>query len=138
MVETRSYLAILLVLASLTTCCFLGLHEIAASAQSKGGIVGNLIGQFKREDDEAEVREIRERAPQTREERQEAREQAEQQAAAYSVPASEPISKPPPAPAAAPRPPPMAAPAAAPMIVPSAALRTPLSVAACPGVLPPT
>lgn len=73
-----SPLAILLVLAGLSVFCFAGLHELAASAQAQGGVLGGFVGQLKREDDQAEVRELREHAPQTREERQEAREQAEQ------------------------------------------------------------
>jgi uncharacterized protein (DUF3084 family) len=80
MVQARngSPLAILLVLAGLSVFCFAGVHELAASAQAQGGVLGNFVGQLKREDDQAEVREIREHAPQTREERQEAREQGEQ------------------------------------------------------------
>jgi hypothetical protein len=73
-----SPLAILLVLAGLSVFCFAGVHELAATAQAQGGVLGNFVGQLKREDDEAERRELRERAPQTREERQEAHEQAEQ------------------------------------------------------------
>jgi multidrug resistance efflux pump len=73
-----SPLAVLLVLAGLSVFCFAGVHELAASAQAQGGVLGNFVGQLKREDDEAERRELREHAPQTREDRQEAREQAEQ------------------------------------------------------------
>jgi hypothetical protein len=87
MVETRSFLAVLLALVTLTLFCFVGLHEVADSAQAHGGIVGEIVGQFKREDDEAEVKEIRERAPQTREEREEAREQVEQAAMRSAQPA---------------------------------------------------
>jgi hypothetical protein len=96
MAEARSYLTALLLLLVLTPCCFLGVQELAVSAHAQGGIVGQLVGEFKRGHDEAELNEIRERAPQTREERQEAREQAEQaamqsdeQATASSEPAEE-------------------------------------------------
>jgi hypothetical protein len=51
---------------------------MARAAQAHGGIVGDLVGQLKREDDEAEVQQIREHEPATREEREEAHEQAEQ------------------------------------------------------------
>ena len=76
--RTGSPLAIVLVLAGLSVFCFAGVHELAASAQAQGGVLGNFVGQLKHEDDQAERRELREQAPQTREERQEAHEQAEQ------------------------------------------------------------
>jgi hypothetical protein len=80
MVETRLYAAIGLVLLVLLPCSFVGVREIAQSANAHDRVVGELIGEFKREHDEAELREVRERAPQTPEERQEAHEQAEQTA----------------------------------------------------------
>jgi hypothetical protein len=68
------------VVLALAAFCYANPHEIAVSAQAHGGIVGDLVGQLKREDDEAEVKEIREHEPQTHEEREEAHEQAEQAA----------------------------------------------------------
>ena len=47
----------------------LGTHGIAAAAQAQGGVIGEVVGQLKHEDDETEVRELREREPQSREER---------------------------------------------------------------------
>jgi hypothetical protein len=78
--RTSTCLAFVLVVLGLTAFCYANPHEVALSAQAHGGIVGELVGQFKREDDEAEVREIHEHEPQTREEREEAHEQAEQAA----------------------------------------------------------
>jgi hypothetical protein len=78
--RTSTCLAFMLVILGLATFLYASPSEIAASAQAHGGIVGELLGQLKREDDETEVREIREREPQTREEREEAHEQAEQAA----------------------------------------------------------
>jgi hypothetical protein len=49
-----------------------------ASAESQSGVLGGLIAQLKREDDENEVRELAEQAPVGKEEREEAEEQAEQ------------------------------------------------------------
>jgi hypothetical protein len=77
MAEARSNLAVMLVVLILTPCCFIGMHEIATAAQGQGGVIGQLIGQLKREDDEAEVKEIRESTPLSTEERKEARETAE-------------------------------------------------------------
>lgn len=51
-----------------------------AVAVVKSGVLGSLTDGLKREDDETEVRELREHAPQTREEHQEAREREEQAA----------------------------------------------------------
>jgi hypothetical protein len=78
--RTSTCLAFVLVTLGLMVFCFANPHEIAASAQAQGGIVGDLVGQLKREDDEAEVKEIHEHEPQTHEEREEAHEQAEQAA----------------------------------------------------------
>jgi hypothetical protein len=89
MAQARLNLAVLLVLGVLAPCCFFGVQELAASAQAHGGIVGGFVGELKREHDEAEAAEIRDLAPQTREERQEAREQAEMAAAASSQPPEE-------------------------------------------------
>ena len=75
--RTSTWLALMLVIGGLATFCYVSPQELAASAQAHGGIVGQLVGELKREDDEAEVREIREHEPQTREEREEAHEQAE-------------------------------------------------------------
>jgi hypothetical protein len=47
------------------------------STQAGQGLVGGLVAQLKREDDEAELKEIAEHQPRTKEEREEAREQAE-------------------------------------------------------------
>ena len=47
------------------------------SAQAGQGLVGGLVSQLKREDDEAELKEIAEHQPRTKEEREEAHEQAE-------------------------------------------------------------
>ncbi|HWX97456.1 MAG TPA: hypothetical protein VNZ01_11480 [Solirubrobacteraceae bacterium] len=82
MAQARSStcLAFLVVVLGLSPFCFANPHEIAVSAQAHGGIVGDLVAQLKREDDEAEVREIHEHEPQTGEEREEAHEQAEQAA----------------------------------------------------------
>jgi hypothetical protein len=76
--RTSTCLAFVILVLALTAFCFANPHEIAVSAQAHGGIVGELVGQLKREDDEAEVREIREHEPLTHEEREEAHEQAEQ------------------------------------------------------------
>jgi hypothetical protein len=73
-----SYLAIVLAVLALAPFCLGDLHEMADAAHAQGGVVGALIGELKREDDEAEVREIGDRAPPTRGEREEAHEQAEQ------------------------------------------------------------
>jgi len=53
------------------------------STQAGQGLVGGLVAQLKQEDDEAELKQIAEHQPRTKEEREEAREQAEsaQQAA---------------------------------------------------------
>ncbi|HEV3282958.1 MAG TPA: hypothetical protein VG010_02040 [Solirubrobacteraceae bacterium] len=75
-----SPLALLLVLAGLAVFCFAGMHELAASAQKQGGFIGSFVSELKREDDQAEVRELREQAPKTPEEREAAREQREQAA----------------------------------------------------------
>jgi hypothetical protein len=76
--RTSTCLAFVLVVLGLAAFCYASPHELAAAAQAHGGPVGELVGQFKREDDEAEVREIREHEPLTREEREEAHEQSEQ------------------------------------------------------------
>jgi hypothetical protein len=76
--RTSTCLSFVILVLGLSAFCFANPHEIAASAQAHGGIVGDLVGQLKREDDEAEVREIREHEPLTSEEREEAHEQAEQ------------------------------------------------------------
>jgi hypothetical protein len=89
MAQARLNLAVLLVLGVLAPCCFFGVQELAASAQAHGGIVGGFVGELKREHDEAEAAEIRDLAPQTREEREEAREQVEMAAAAPSPPPQE-------------------------------------------------
>jgi len=60
MAEARSNLVVLAVVAILTPCCFLGMHAIASEGRGEGGIVGELIGELKREDDEAEIKELRE------------------------------------------------------------------------------
>jgi NAD(P)H-dependent flavin oxidoreductase YrpB (nitropropane dioxygenase family) len=49
-----------------------------AVAVAKSGVLGSLTDGLKREDDEAEVKELRESAPHTSEERREAREAQEQ------------------------------------------------------------
>jgi hypothetical protein len=76
--RTSTCIVFLVVLLGLAAFCYAGPHEIARAAQAHGGIVGDLVGQLKREDDEAEVKQLREQAPATREEREEAHEQAEQ------------------------------------------------------------
>ena len=76
--RTSTCLVFLIVVLGLAVFCYASPHELARAAQAHGGIVGDLVGQLKREDDEAEVREIRESEPVTREEREEAHEQAEQ------------------------------------------------------------
>jgi hypothetical protein len=68
----------LVVLLGLAAFCYAGPHEIATAAQAHGWIVGDLVGQLKREDDEAETKEMREHQPVTREEREEEHEQGEQ------------------------------------------------------------
>ena len=70
-------LAFLVVVLGLAVFCYASPHELATAAQAHGGIVGDLVSQLKREDDEAEVKEIREHEPLTHEERLEAREQAQ-------------------------------------------------------------
>jgi Sec-independent protein translocase protein TatA len=89
MAQARLNVAVLLVLAVLVPCCFFGVQELAASAQAHGGIVGGFVRDLKQEHDQAEAAEIRDMAPQTREEREEAREQAEMAAAASSPPPQE-------------------------------------------------
>jgi hypothetical protein len=89
MAQARLNVAVLLVLGVLVPCCFFGVQELAASAQAHGGIVGGFVGDLKREHDQAEAAEMRDMAPQTREEREEAREQAEMAAAASSPPPQE-------------------------------------------------
>jgi len=59
-----------------------------ASAIARSGMLGGLGEQLKREDDEAELQEIREHAPQTPEEHREARERQEG-AAIEAAPAGE-------------------------------------------------
>jgi hypothetical protein len=76
--RTSTCLVFLVVLLALAAFCYAGPEGIARAAQAHGGIVGDLVGQLKREDDEAEVQEIREHEPATREEREEAHEQAEE------------------------------------------------------------
>jgi Sec-independent protein translocase protein TatA len=76
--RTSTCLVFLIAVLGLSAFCFAGPHEIARAAQAHGGIVGELVGQLKREDDEAEVQQIREHEPATREEREEAHEQAEE------------------------------------------------------------
>jgi hypothetical protein len=76
--RTSTCLVFLVVLLGLAALCYTGPQGIARAAQAHGGIVGDLVGQLKREDDEAEVQQIREHEPATREEREEAHEQAEQ------------------------------------------------------------
>lgn len=66
----------LLCLAVLSGCA--GGEAQPASAQAQGGVFGGLIERLKREDDEAELRELAEHEPLTREEREEAHEQLEQ------------------------------------------------------------
>jgi Sec-independent protein translocase protein TatA len=78
--RTSTCLIFLLAVLGLAAFCVAGPHEIAGAAQAHGGIVGDLVGQLKREDDEAEVEQLREDAPATREEREEAHEQAEEAA----------------------------------------------------------
>jgi hypothetical protein len=55
-----------------------GSEPTAASTVAESGLAGGFVEQLKREDDETEVREDSENAPQTREEREELHEQAEQ------------------------------------------------------------
>jgi Sec-independent protein translocase protein TatA len=76
--RTSTCLVFLIAALGLAVFCWAGPHEIAKAAQAHGGIVGGLVGQLKREDDEAEVQQIREHQPATREDREEAHEQAEQ------------------------------------------------------------
>ena len=76
--RTSTCLVFLVVLLGLAAFCYAGPQGMARAAQAHGGIVGDLVGQLKREDDEAEVQQIREHEPATREEREEAHEQAEQ------------------------------------------------------------
>jgi hypothetical protein len=54
-----------------------GTEPTAASAIAHSGILGGVLDGLKQEDDEAEVKELRETEPQTREEREDAHEQAE-------------------------------------------------------------
>ena len=81
-------LVLALLIAPALSGCGSG-EPTAAVAIAKSGILGGLADELKREDDEAEVREIREHEPQTSEERQEAREQSEA-AAIQSAQAAEP------------------------------------------------
>jgi hypothetical protein len=86
--RTSTCLVFLIAVLGLGVFCFAEPREIAGAAQAHGGIVGDLVGQLKHEDDEAEVQQIREHEPATREEREEAHEQAEE-AAIQAAPPSE-------------------------------------------------
>jgi hypothetical protein len=61
---------------ALTGCA--GGEAQPASAESHSGVLDSFIAKLKSEDDEAEVRELTEDAPLTKEEREEAHEQLEQ------------------------------------------------------------
>jgi hypothetical protein len=63
-----------------------GENGSVVSAQPGQGLVGGMVAQLKREDDQTELKEIAEHQPRTKEEREEAREQAEsaQQAASQA------------------------------------------------------
>jgi hypothetical protein len=77
---TRKSLCILTVLAlgvapALSGCA--ATETDTASAEGRSGLIGGFVEKLKREDDEAEVRELREHEPNS-EEREEAREKTEQ------------------------------------------------------------
>jgi len=77
----RTCLMALLALLVVPTLSGCGNSEpTLAVAVAKSGVLGPLTDQLKQEDDEAEAKELREHAPQTREEHQEAREHEEQAA----------------------------------------------------------
>jgi hypothetical protein len=79
MLRARKGLCALLVLALFAAPALSGCASGEPSAEpvaAASGFMGGIVSQFKREDDEAELKEIREAAPQTKEEREEAHEQA--------------------------------------------------------------
>jgi len=79
MAQARNALCALVIifLVAVPLAGWLGSENGPVSAQAGRGVVGGLVGQLKREDDEAELKEIAEHQPRTKEEREEAREQAE-------------------------------------------------------------
>jgi hypothetical protein len=67
--------------------CGGGEEESVAAAIAHSGLLGGFGEQLKREDDEAEVAELRASEPRTPEERAEAREAAEEESAEAAEPA---------------------------------------------------
>jgi hypothetical protein len=69
-------LLVLVLLAPALSGCA-GSEPSAAPVAAARGLVDGVVSELKREDDEAELKEIREAKPPTNEERKEAHEQAE-------------------------------------------------------------
>lgn len=78
MAQARNALCalVVIVLIAVPLAGWLGGENSPVSAQVGRGAIGGLVGQLKREDDEAEVKEIAEHES-TPEDREQAREQAE-------------------------------------------------------------
>jgi hypothetical protein len=78
MAQARNALCalVIIVLVAVPLAGWLGGENSPVSAQAGRGVVGGLVGQLKREDDEAEVKEIAEHES-TPEDREQARERAE-------------------------------------------------------------
>ena len=78
MAQARNALCalVIIVLVAVPLAGWLGSENGPVSAHPGHGLVGGLVGQLKREDDEAEVKEIAEHES-TPEDREQAREQAE-------------------------------------------------------------
>jgi hypothetical protein len=77
--HARKDLCGLLVLALLAAAALSGCGGSERSptpVAAASGLVGGIVSGLKREDDETELKEIREAAPQSKEEREEARQQA--------------------------------------------------------------
>jgi hypothetical protein len=78
-IRTCAFAFAALLAALVLSGCGAGSDEPSiAVAVAKSGVLGPIGDQLKREDDEAEMTEIREHAPHTREEREELHEQAEE------------------------------------------------------------
>lgn len=83
MFHARKGLCAVLVLALFAAPVLSGCGSSESSATpvaAASGFLRGIVSELKREDDEAELKEIRETAPRTREEREEAHEQTERAA----------------------------------------------------------
>ena len=79
MAQARNALCTLVIitLAAVPLSGWLGSENGPISGHAGTGLVGELVAQLKQEDDEAEVKELAEQPPLTRQEREEARDQRE-------------------------------------------------------------